>query len=139
LNYGDFRIEVKSSAECQSWHQDRPSKIQFSIRKAVVWNPATGKYEGEPTRCADVYVFCHYPESDKTEADVLDIPAWDFLRRPCRSPEPGVRRSEVGMAIGSEAGDGAMQMGGLKAAVDRALAATAAERRMQATLSGSAV
>ena len=32
------------------------------IGKAVVWNPETGKYVGEATRCADVYVFCHYPE-----------------------------------------------------------------------------
>ena len=38
----------------------------------------TGKYEGGPTRCADLYVFCHYPERDKAKANVLDVPAWDF-------------------------------------------------------------
>ncbi|MGD0580624.1 MAG: hypothetical protein ABSC08_17065, partial [Bryobacteraceae bacterium] len=78
LSYRGLKIEVKSSADCQSWHQEKPSTIQFSIRKAVVWNPATGKYEGEPTRCADIYVFCHYPERDKAKANVLDVPAWDF-------------------------------------------------------------
>ncbi|MCZ2153399.1 MAG: hypothetical protein LC114_05790 [Bryobacterales bacterium] len=78
LCYEGFKIEVKSSADCQSWHQEKPSTIQFSIRKAVFWNPATGRYEGEPTRCADVYVFCHYPERDKTKTNVLDVPAWDF-------------------------------------------------------------
>ena len=31
-----------------------------------------------PTRCADVYVFCHYPERDKAKANALDVPAWDF-------------------------------------------------------------
>jgi hypothetical protein len=78
LCYEGFNVEVKSSADCQSWHQEKPSTIQFSIRKAVVWNPATGKYAGEPTRCADLYVFCHYPEQDKAKANVLDVPAWDF-------------------------------------------------------------
>jgi hypothetical protein len=78
LCYEGFKIEVKSSADCQSWHQDKPSKIQFSIRKAVVWNPATGNYEGQPTRCADLYVFGHYPEKDRAQANVLDVPAWDF-------------------------------------------------------------
>lgn len=78
LCYRGVKIEVKSSADCQSWRQEKPSKIQFNIRKAVVWNPARGKYEGEPTRCADLYVFCHYPERDKTKANVLDVAAWDF-------------------------------------------------------------
>jgi len=72
------KIEVKSSAECQSWHQEKPSTIKFGIRKAVVWKPETGKYEGEPTRCADLYVFCHYPEQVKAKVNVLDVSAWDF-------------------------------------------------------------
>jgi hypothetical protein len=78
LCYRGSRIEVKSSADCQSWHQEKPSAIRFSIRKAIVWNPLTGKYEGGPTRCADVYVFRHYPESDKAKANVFHVPAWDF-------------------------------------------------------------
>ena len=78
LCYRDVKIEVKSSADCQAWHQEKPSRIEFSIRKAVVWNAATGKFEGPPTRCADVYVFAHYPERDKSKIDVLDAAAWDF-------------------------------------------------------------
>jgi hypothetical protein len=78
LSYRGFKIEVKSSADCQSWYQKKPSAIRFSIRKAVVWDATTGKFEGEPTRCADLYVFCHYPEKDTTKANVLDVPAWDF-------------------------------------------------------------
>jgi hypothetical protein len=78
LSYGEVKIEVKASAHCQSWHQEKPSAIQFSIRKATVWNRHTGKYEGQPTRCADVYVFCLYPEKDTSKANVLDVPAWDF-------------------------------------------------------------
>jgi hypothetical protein len=82
LRYNGFKIEVKSSAECQSWYQAKPSAIKFSIRRAVEWDPRTGKYQGEPTRCADVYVFCHYPEKDKAKANVLDVPAWDFYVMP---------------------------------------------------------
>lgn len=78
LFYRGFKIEVKSSAYCQSWYQERPSEIRFSIRKARVWHASTGKYESEPSRCADAYVFCLYPERDRTRANVLDIPAWDF-------------------------------------------------------------
>jgi hypothetical protein len=79
LRYDGFRIEVKSSAYCQSWYQYKPSIIQFSIRKAVFWNPETGAYEGEATRSADVYIFCLHAEKDKVKANVLDIAAWDFF------------------------------------------------------------
>jgi len=78
LDYRGHKIEVKSSADCQSWHQEKPSTIRFGIGKSVEWNPVTGKYVGEPTRCAHVYVFCHYPEQDTLKANVLDVPAWDF-------------------------------------------------------------
>jgi hypothetical protein len=78
LRYGGLKIEVKSSADCQSWYQRKPSTIQFSVRKSIAWNPESGKNESKPTRSADLYVFCHYPERDKTKANVLDVPAWDF-------------------------------------------------------------
>ena len=82
LRYNGFKIEVKSSAECQSWYQAKPSRVKFSIRKALAWDPETGIYKDEATRCADVYVFCHYPEKDKIKANVLDVPAWDFYIMP---------------------------------------------------------
>ena len=78
LRYAGFGIEVKTSAYCQSWFQSKPSKIIFSVRKATFWNPETGKYEGEPTRSAHCYVFCHYPEQDRAKANVLAVPSWDF-------------------------------------------------------------
>jgi hypothetical protein len=77
LHYRGFKVEVKSAAECQSWHQANASPILFSIRKATEWNRETGKFQGQRTRCADVYVVCHYPERDKTKANVLDVLAWD--------------------------------------------------------------
>ena len=81
LHYGDFKIEVKASAYCQSWYQEKLSTIKFSFRKAIVLNSENGKYEGEPTHCAHLYVFCLYPEKDKKEANVLDVPGLALLCR----------------------------------------------------------
>src|ERR1035438_6718653 len=78
LHYGNFGIEVKASAACQRWSQSKPSSISFSIRKAIFWNEATGKYEGEATRSAHCYVFCCRPEEDRARANVLDVQSWDF-------------------------------------------------------------
>jgi hypothetical protein len=60
LHYGEFGIEVKASAACQRWSQSKPSPISFGIRKAVFWNEATGKYEGEATRSAHCYQLERY-------------------------------------------------------------------------------
>jgi hypothetical protein len=78
FQYGNFRIEVKSAAYVQNWKHKKLSTIRFDIGKALFWNRAKGEYEGKPTRCADLYVFCHYTERDKAKANVLHVPAWDF-------------------------------------------------------------
>src|SRR6185437_14372280 len=85
LRYGQFRIEVKASADVQSWFQRRPSKNVFSIRKALEWDSATGIYSKIPTRCADIYVFCHYPEQDKLKVNLVDLRGWDFYIIPVES------------------------------------------------------
>jgi hypothetical protein len=69
---------VKSSAYCQSWFQKKLSTIRFSIGKAVFWNSTTGANEGEAIHSADIYVFCLYPERDKSKTNVLNIAAWEF-------------------------------------------------------------
>jgi hypothetical protein len=78
LTYRNSKIEVKSSAYRQSWGQKKPSAIRFGIDKAVFWNRETGAYEGGATRSAHVYVFCLYPERDRSKTNVLNIPAWEF-------------------------------------------------------------
>lgn len=121
LVYRGFRIEVKSSAFCQSWHQQRPSIVRFGIEKARPWNPATGKYEGQATRCADVYVFCLYPEREKAKADPLDVPAWDFYVVPTRTLNREFDRAKsLSLAAVQRAGIHA-KYSGLRAAVDWAL------------------
>jgi hypothetical protein len=121
LFYRDHKIEVKSSADCQSWFQEEPSTIRFSIGKAVVWNPETGKYVGERTRCADVYVFCHYPEPDKTKANVLDVLAWNFyvLSTVALNREFGKAKS-LSLATVRRVGQ-QCKFDGLKESVDRVL------------------
>ena len=78
LRYQDRAIEVKSAAYLQSWHQDRLSTIRFDIAQKRGWDAGTNTYAPEPTRSADCYVFCLYPETDPARADILDVAAWQF-------------------------------------------------------------
>jgi hypothetical protein len=121
LRYGGFKIEVKSSAYCQSWFQKKPSAILFSIRKAVFWNPETGAYEGEATRSADAYVFCVHAERDKAKANVLDVSTWDFyvVATETLNPEFGAAKS-LSLASVRRIGQ-RCTFGGLQAAVDGVL------------------
>ena len=63
-NYKGISIEIKSAAYEQSWPQERPSSIVFSMRQKV----------------SDLYVFClmrgHTPE---------DLDHWDFWVVPTRA------------------------------------------------------
>jgi hypothetical protein len=128
LRYGNFKIEVKSSAYCQSWFQKKPSTILFSIRKAVFWNPATGAYEGEATRSADVYVFCVHAEKDKSKANVLDVSTWDFYVAPTErlNREFGAAESLSLAAVGRAAVRCKFER--LKAVVDGVLETSGARR-----------
>ncbi len=78
LKYGSKKVEVKSSAYLQSWHQEKPSKISFDIGERGSWEADTNSWIAERTRSADCYVFCVFIERDRTVADVLDTGKWDF-------------------------------------------------------------
>jgi hypothetical protein len=121
LRYRGFKIEVKSSAFRQSWFQKRPSTVRFSVRKAVVWNPETGEYEGVPTRAASVYIFCLYTGRDKAKANVLDLSEWEFYvaLTTALNREFGDAKS-ISLASVRRIAD-KCGIGELKAAVDRAL------------------
>ena len=121
LHYGDFGIEVKASAACQRWVQSKPSPISFSIRKAIFWNEATGKYEGEPTRSAKCYVFCCHPETDQAKVNVLDVQAWDFYVVPVETINSTLgQQKSVSLATVQKCVK-ACKFGSLKATVDSAL------------------
>jgi hypothetical protein len=123
LRYGGYKIEVKSAAYVQSWPQKKPSIIRFDIAKAVFWDAATGESSGEATRCADVYVFCLYPERDKAKANVLDVATWKFYVVPTEILNREFRDAKsVSLASLSRVAV-ACRFDGLRAAVDAVVAA----------------
>lgn len=78
LLYGTTKVEVKSSAYVQTWHNKKPSPARFDIAPKTVWEESTANFTGPIKRQADVYVFCLYPERDRTLANPLNVPAWQF-------------------------------------------------------------
>ncbi|GAA1823386.1 hypothetical protein GCM10009714_01560 [Microlunatus capsulatus] len=72
------RIEVKSSAYVQSWHQTKAFNPVFGIQPTLGWDADTN-LTSERRRQADVYVFCLLHHRDKLSADPLDVSQWTFL------------------------------------------------------------
>ena len=79
-----IKIEVKSSAYIQSWHQKQISTITFSIKPARYWNSKNGEEESIAKRHADIYVMCLLKNMDQNTINPLDLDQWDFyvLSRP---------------------------------------------------------
>lgn len=80
-----LKIEVKSSAYIQSWHQERLSLVQFGVRKRLAWDPKNGGYEQESKRHAHVYVFAVLAHQQKQTIDPLDLSQWSFYVVPTRA------------------------------------------------------
>lgn len=76
------KIEVKASGYVQSWEQEKPSTIRFTIGEANGWSATTNTCDDVPQRSADVYVFCIHTEFDKETADPLDTTRWEFVVLP---------------------------------------------------------
>ena len=76
------KIEVKSAAYLQSWHQTKPSTVLFSVKKARSWDSATNALDPEPTRSADVYVFALLHHIEKTSLDPMNLDQWCFFVLP---------------------------------------------------------
>ncbi len=73
-----IKIEVKSASFIQSWHQERLSKISFSIKPALHWDSKTGKQSKTRARHADVYVMCLLSTTDQEIINPLDLDQWEF-------------------------------------------------------------
>lgn len=73
-----LRIEVKSSAYLQSWHQEKYSNIIFSIKPSRAWDYETNKFEVNSLRQNDFYVFCLLHHKDKETVDPLNLDQWTF-------------------------------------------------------------
>lgn len=72
-------IEVKSAAYIQSWHQQRLSRISFSISKSRAWQRETNRYSHLLRRQADVYVFALLAHQHQSTLDPLDVSQWQFF------------------------------------------------------------
>ena len=82
---GGVKIEVKSAAYIQSWKQAKESSPAFDISKALSWDPDTEQNSKEPTRSADVYVFClhsHRADDPIDDLDSLNVSQWEFYVLP---------------------------------------------------------
>ena len=77
-----IKIEVKSSAYLQSWHQNRPSAISFGIAKTYPWDWKTNQYGETQIRSADVYVFCVLAHLDGQTVNPLELTQWEFYILP---------------------------------------------------------
>jgi hypothetical protein len=73
-----IKIEVKSAAYIQTWHQDRYSPISFGIAQTQGWDPKTGKFSKLKQRHADVYVFALLDHKDQETIDPTDVRQWAF-------------------------------------------------------------
>lgn len=78
------RIEVKSTASIQRNTPDKlepyilpDTRLLFGIQPAIDWDSSDKK----PKRNNDLYVFCHYKASRKTD-DILDLNLWEFYVLP---------------------------------------------------------
>ena len=74
-----IKIEVKSAAYLQSWHQNRPSAISFDIEKKKTLTNQHGEMQ---IRNADVYVFCVLAHLDGQTVNPLELTQWEFYILP---------------------------------------------------------
>jgi hypothetical protein len=80
-----LKIEVKSAAFVQNWHQKAPSKIRFGINPTKGWDASTNIYSIELKRQADVYIFALLSHQDRATIDALNVAQWDFYVLPTTS------------------------------------------------------
>lgn len=77
-----IKVEIKSAAFVQTWHQNRLSRITFGTSKTRAWDPDTGRLSPEAKRHAHVYVFAILAHKDKSTIDPLNIAQWEFFVLP---------------------------------------------------------
>ena len=115
------RIEVKSAAYIQSWHQERLSKITFRVPKTRAWNRETNRQSQDVRRQADVYVFALLAHKDQSTLDPLDVAQWEFFAVPTLHLD-GRKRSQHSITLPSlqALAERAVTYSELKGAVERA-------------------
>ena len=95
-----IKLEIKSSAYLQSWHQRKLSKISFSTKAASFWDAFAEEQITEKTRHADVYVFCLLHHEDKDTVDPLNLDQWEFYILSTNELN-GYKRSQYSITLNS--------------------------------------
>jgi hypothetical protein len=72
------KVEVKSAAYLQSWHQSKPSAVSFRTPRTRAWDPDTNRLDAEAKRQADVYVFAILAHRQKSTLNPCDVSQWEF-------------------------------------------------------------
>lgn len=134
LDYGGHRIEVKSSARGQSWHQARPSAVSWGIAPSRLWwDPVTNEETrlDPPQRVANVYVFCCYepyplpdgPDGlDERNSSVVNMENWRFWVASSETLDERFPTNKSVTRRQIEAVATALPWSGIRTAVDTALA-----------------
>ena len=76
------KIEVKTSAYIQTWHQSALNPPRFGIAPRMAWDAATNSWTIAKQRWADVYAFCLHHHQDQTTVNPLDLSQWTFYVLP---------------------------------------------------------
>jgi hypothetical protein len=82
LTESGIKVEVKSAAYIQSWHQRVLSLVSFVVPKTLAWDAETNMQDRQARRQADVYVFALLAHIDKATIDPLDLGQWRFYVLP---------------------------------------------------------
>ncbi len=115
-----LRIEVKSAAYLQSWLQTAFSRISFTVRKTLAWDPDTNRQSTVPTRQAHVYVFALLAHRDKQSVDPMDVSQWRFYVLPTTVLDSRTRsQHSITLPTLERRSEGAVCYSGLAEAVDR--------------------
>lgn len=88
-------VEVKSAAYLQSWHQEKISEIQWSIRPTCQWDAETNQLGTERKRHAQVYVFVLLIHQEKPKLDPLNMEQWEFYVLPTAVLDKKFRTQKV--------------------------------------------
>ncbi len=78
ITHDNIKIEVKSAAFIQSWHQEKLSNISFSIKPSLYWDSKTNNQSKKKSRHVDVYVMCLLFNTNQETIDPLDLDQWKF-------------------------------------------------------------
>jgi hypothetical protein len=76
------RIQIKSAAYVQSWHQDKFSTISFNVQARQGWDPDTNLVSKTAERHSDLYVFALLAHKNKQTIDPMNVDQWMFYILP---------------------------------------------------------